>query len=466
MSKVALIVFTEGRMREDVYQKRKAAVQKELDLLLARIKSYIDVYIVKPEEIRNKMDLKLAVADIKKQDIHGCLLYIGSFVNASDVAMAIRLLNSIPCVLIGNDSSKTMSMVGLLAAAGAATQAGLKFKRIDGDIKEDGVANKLITYFQAARAKKQLEGQTMGVIGGRALGISTAVSDPAQWLKVFGVDITHIDQMEIVTKANAISQLQVEVYRGWIEKYYGKICYKGGRFESGNLDRMIRSYLAVKELIKIHGLDFIGIKCQPELSNGYAVQCLTVQILNDPYDADGDKDPVVCSCEADADGALTMQILKHISGGKPTALQDIFSLKGNILVLANCGSSASYFSRYSESMQENLKEVYLQPHDFGEAGGAATQFNFGAGINTYARLTRDNMSYRMLITRGKVLPRTREDLYKYSWYRPTSVVEIEAKEEELRGNMNSNHLLCVEGDYVDALAEFCKLCDITYHILV
>jgi L-fucose isomerase, second N-terminal domain len=42
------------------------------------------------------------------------------------------------------------------------------------------------------------------LIGGRSLGIDTTVIDPAQWLAEFGIDVDHVDQMELVRRAEAM----------------------------------------------------------------------------------------------------------------------------------------------------------------------------------------------------------------------------------------------------------------------
>lgn len=152
-----------------------------------------------------------------------------------------------------------------------------------------------------------------------------------------------------------------------------------------------------------------------------------------------------------------MQILKLVSGGKPTALQDIYSYNDDTIVLANCGSSASYFSAHSPNMDENLQNVHLIAHGFGQAGGAATQFVFKEGTYTYARLYRNARSYRMCIFKGEVQPLTREELYNYCWYRPTAVVKVQMNARKYAQVYGSNHVHCVAGDYVNELKEFCAL---------
>lgn len=467
MSMVSLLVFTESHDREDAFRSRIKFLQEELIVLHNELQGLVEVFTPNPGLIRDKRDLRQAVCEIQKQvDIGCCILYIGTFVNASDVAMAVRLIN-LPCILLGNKNTNTVSCVGFLAAAGAITQAGLSVKRIDGDIRDQAIQKQISSFCAAANAKKLLSGETFGMIGGRALGISTGTADSAQWMKEFGIDITHIDQLEIVTRAKNATQDKIKQFRNWIFQRYGQVNFQANRFEEDHLEKMIRSYLAVQSMIKDYGLDFAGIKCQPEMSNGFVLQCLTIQLLNDKYDAEGPKKPFVCSCEADADGALTMEIMKHISGNKPTSLQDVFCFEEKrIMVLANCGAGASYFAGYSSNEEENLKQVFLQPHGFGTAGGASCQFNYAPGINTLARLTRKNMKYRMLITRGLVQKRCKKDLEKYSWYRPTSVMEMEIDNETLSHKLESNHLLTLEGDYVKELEEFCILNSIEFDTLI
>ena len=76
----------------------------------------------------------------------------------------------------------------------------------------------------------------------------------------------------------------------------------------------IKCYIALKEIIAERRFDFVGVKCHYDLSEYYVTQCLAAALCNDPYDWDGPKEPVVFSCEADSDGALTMQVLKLVSG--------------------------------------------------------------------------------------------------------------------------------------------------------
>jgi L-fucose/D-arabinose isomerase len=461
--RVGLLVFSEGKMRENVYLQRKPVQDREIAAFLAELKDSIDFIEPTCGEIRSKADIRSAVKEIECANVTAVILYLPIFISPVLAVHTARLIGK-PKIIMGNNSKDSYSQLAMLAVAGGCEQIGLSARRIFGDIGTQKTKDELLTCLCALKADEMLKGSTFGCLGGRSLGIITGTADPAAWERIFAVDIEHVDQFEIVRRAEAVSDEKVELYKGWIEKNYGAICYKEGRFDAVRLDKMIRSYLAVKSIIKDYELDFVGIKCQPEMSNGYAVQCLGVQLLNDPYDADGKKEPVVCSCEADHDGALTMQILKLLSQGKPTALQDILYIGGNEMVLANCGSMASYFAVRSENCCQNLQDVYLQPHGFGDAGGAAVQFVCGSGLFTYARLTRKENTYHMDFFTGECVKKPREELAKYSWYRPTSFVNISFQTEKFLLEYGSNHIHCVEGNYVNELIEFCNLKGIPYNL--
>ena len=101
--------------------------------------------------------------------------------------------------------------------------------------------------------------------------------------------------------------------REWLERHAAGVHYDGDRLTPEILERQIRSYYAMRELIDEWNLDFSGIKGQPELTTHFATMDITEAFLNDPYDWDGPKEPHVCATEADMDAALTMQLLKGLS---------------------------------------------------------------------------------------------------------------------------------------------------------
>ena len=53
------------------------------------------------------------------------------------------------------------------------------------------------------RGQRRLRGSTFGRIGGRPMGMYTAVANTDQWIEQFGIDVEEIDQWELVRRAEA-----------------------------------------------------------------------------------------------------------------------------------------------------------------------------------------------------------------------------------------------------------------------
>jgi L-fucose isomerase len=217
-------------------------------------------------------------------------------------------------------------------------------------------------------------------------------------------------------------------------------------------------------LIERQGLDFVAVKCQPELSDGYVSQCVAHMLLNGIVDAEGPKAPIVHACESDADGALTMQILHLLSGGKPAALLDIRWLNPDtgVWTLANCGAMAASFYATPEDPQ-GLSALHIVPHVFGRGGGGALPAVVAPQAVTLARLCRKAGEYWMAILAGHTEYAGREELMRTTQAFPQAFVRTSAGMDFLT-QFGSNHLQMVSGNYVDALIAFCRQAGLRWQV--
>ncbi len=368
----------------------------------------------------------------------------------------------LPVLLLGNSAPETSSIVGLLAAGGALDQIGCQHARVL-DHGTPVERRPVLAFLAAAGARARLCGQTLGLFGGRSIGIFTAVADPAQWQRLFGADIECFDQAEIVALAEAQDGAEVERHLEWLSASVGGVAY-GGLFDARALERQVRSYLAIRRLVGKHGLDFAGVKCQPELSDGYASQCVAHMLLNGTLDADGEKQAFVHACESDADGALTMQILHLLSGGRPVALLDVrwLDLAAGVWTLANCGAAPAAFYATPGDLT-GLAAVRLVPHTFGLAGGGALPAVVAPQQVTLARLCRRNGDYWMAIVAGATESRGRDDLARANPSYPQAFVRSTAGRDFIM-EFGSNHLHMVAGDYVAELVAFCGQAGVSYRV--
>jgi L-fucose/D-arabinose isomerase len=300
------------------------------------------------------------------------------------------------------------------------------------------------------------------------MGMYTAVANPDQWMRQFGVDVEEIDQYELVRRAEAVDPARASAARVWLERHVAGVHYDGRLLTPALLERQIRVYHAMRELIDEWNLDFCGIKAQPELTDNFCTMDVAEAFLNDPYDWDGPKEPFVCSTEADMDAALTMQLLKRISG-TPVLFADVrhHHVELDIWDLCNSGQHATWFAARSDDPAENLARVNLFPADFYfPAGGASVQHLAAPGAMTFARLTRRDGRYRMHVLRGAF--ETYDDAENERLMRastatwPHAFARFEADAGEILDRYGSNHIHAVPGDHVASLRHVCRLLEIDY----
>ena len=359
-------------------------------------------------------------------------------------------------------------MVGMLAAAGALDQIGRAYTRGYGEIEDEATWALVSAQISAGSAAQTLRGSTFGRIGGRPMGMYTAVSSTDRWVSQFGVDVEEIDQWELVRRSEDTPGSELKSARRWLEQHCAGVHYDGARLTPEILERQIAAYYAVRALIDEWNLDFCGIKAQPELTDHFATMDVAEAFLNDPYDWDGPKDTFVCSTEADMDAALTMQILRSISG-TPVLFADVrhYDATEGIWDLCNSGQHATWFAARCDRAPENLRHVHLYPEEFYfPAGGASVHHLAAPGDFTFARLSRLRSRYRMQVLRGELVrfdDETNERLMRsttYVW--PHAFARLTGEPSEILGRYGSNHIHAAPGDHVEALRAVCALLDVDF----
>lgn len=465
MARVALISVSDGR--PSVHRDIAGFVTDAEDRIAATLER-CGHQVVRAEEI--VCDNETAVAQARRLADHRPDLTIVSIPVWAfpHFTMLIAAEIESPLMLFSNVDPQYPGMVGMLAAAGGLDQVGRTYERVWGEVADPAVIARIDSVARAAAAVRSLRGTTFGRIGGRPMGMYTAVANPDQWIATFGVDVEEIDQWELVRRAETISPTRAGSAREWLERHTAGVHYDGSRLTPEILERQIRGYHAMRELIDEWNLDFCGIKAQPELTESFCTMDVAEAFLNDPYDWEGAKRPTVCATEADMDGALTMQIL-HRLDGTPALFADLRCHHRELGVwdLCNSGQHATWFAARSDDPAENLARVHLYPEEFYfPAGGAAVHHLAAPGEFTFARLTRLAGRYRMHVLRGAFESfdgETNERLMRASTYAwPHAFARFDATEAEVLGNYGCNHIHAIPGDRVEALRAVCRFLDVDY----
>jgi L-fucose/D-arabinose isomerase len=292
------------------------------------------------------------------------------------------------------------------------------------------------------------------------------VANTDEWMRRFGIDVEEIDQYELVLRADRADAAEAGKAREWIEQHAAGVHYDGRKLTPELLDRQIRSYLAIRDIIDERKLDFSGIKGQPELTEHFATMDVTEAFLNDPYDWNGPKPVHVTATEADMDGALTMRLMHKISGD-PALFADVrhYHADRDIWDLCNSGQHATWYAARSDDPAENLAKVHLYPEVFFfPAGGASVHHVAAPGEATFARLSRLDHRYRLQLVTGRFCDlgeQTHERLAKASTYEwPHAFARFDTAATRFLDRFGANHIHAIPGDWTQELYAVCDLLDV------
>lgn len=461
---VALMTF--GDAREHEWEKLFRGLTEPRH---QRIREYFAALPVELHSCKNvartKDQIDTQVDELKTAGAEVFIAHVPCWTSPNLVVRGVQRMG-LPTILISNKHPGTHGTVGLLGAGGALDQIGYPHIRFRASFDNDTIANKALPFLRAASAVSHLRGQTFGLFGGRSLGIDTGTIDTMQWRQQFGVDVEHIDQLEIVRRAEQVTAESEKKMVAWLEKSTASVDYDGDKLTQSTLGYQSRCYLATRAIIEELDLDFVAIKCMPDMTNNYAPQCLSAALLPAPYDSQGDRKPIPMACEADGDGALTMQILSLVSGGKPTLFGDLSYLdeEGSTIYIPNCGALCSWYASRADKPEVDLSKIELRP-TFRPSGGATVYFRAAPGPITLARLFRRSGQYVMAIIPGEAIEPSAEAYETFikargSHQLPTMFVQVELDFDKLISEFGSNHVSGVAGNYVQELTHLCDLYDI------
>jgi L-fucose isomerase len=418
---------------------------------------------------RHKDEIDAQADALVAAGVHALVAHAPCWTSPNLVVRGIQRLH-LPTIVLTNRSPATHGMVGFLGTCGTLDQIGYPHLRVREDFEgagAHGVAEKTLPHFRAAAVKAGLRGKVFGLFGGRSLGIDTGTFDPLQWKRMFEIDTEHIDQLEIIRQSDLVSEEHTDHMVKWLEQNTAQVDYGDGKLTPEKLAFQVRCYLATKEIIAEKGLDFVAVKCMPDMTTYYVPQCMSAAFLPGPYDADGAKDPMMMACEADGDGALTMEILKQVSGGKPVLFMDVSYIddEAKVAYMPNCGAFCSWYAKRSDDPAENLKELELRAANR-PGGGAITYFTAAPGALTFARLYRKKGEYFMAIIAGETV-QLPEDKYEEfvqargSHQLPTAFTKLDVDMDKFVAEFASNHIAAVDGIYVQELHHVCQMLNIT-----
>jgi len=380
----------------------------------------------------------------------------------------------IPVLSLSNNNGEFPGNVGLLATDGALRQAGVRTHRIVGDIEDVKIQDQAVDWIRASEALTTIQNEVYGIYGGHSMGMETGYFHLVPSVKAFGCTGRQIDQLWLVEMMKEVPDAEVEKGFRWFTRMLGeRIKYDGKMLTPETLKTQIRLYAAMKMVNEEKGFDFCGLKGQRELTEYVCLGDIPEMLMNDPYDWNGKKEPTVCATEADSLAAITMELLKYVTGGLPVLFMDVrlYLPDRDIWDWCNSGNHASWYAAQSFNPKDNFKKITLHPalEYYFKAGGASVEFDAAPGPMTFCRLGLWDDKPYMVIVKGESLDlpaKVRKEINAQTnptW--PHVHAKLDCPFEEFLNVFPCNHVLGVAGNCVRRLVYLCEIAGITPIVL-
>jgi L-fucose isomerase-like protein len=329
----------------------------------------------------------------------------------------------------------------------AMLQMGFNFKSILGFPDDKKTIKCMLDFLYACHVSKMIKKMKLGLIGYLSMGIYTTCFDQQKIRKVFGTEIDcSADSYILYRKMQTIRKSKIQEIESDLKS---KSVLKDDIIRDGSLEKSVRMYVALKEMIAEEDWEGISVKCQHELSTYLkCTACLPLSILTD--------EGTMCTDEGDIHALITMVIMKYLSkSNNPIYFGDIYKLEEGGFLMGHCGLSP-------HSCAENGKNVTLLPQnpriskDGKTTGGVISSYTFKEGAVTIGRIENDrDGNYIFHFSRGNVKP------VESMFYGISSLVFTpEGSDDTFAINQLANHYIFIYEDIKDKIEEFCRIHDL------
>lgn len=435
--KVGLITLSLERERTDLAQKfGKEAAQK---LRIAGFEVFENGELIFDAEkcIHTAHDYKSSGADC-------IIILLGTWVSTPVVVDTLKTID-LHFGIWAEDNPASFSLTAGGIVHGSLDELGIKHRFLYGSPRSEELIRDIASFIHASAAINDLKGTRLCVVGGRVLGMYTTMADIIQLKNIFGIEVEHMDAVRLYLDAENAPDDEISKMKNWIRETFGTI-----NVNERILERSIRLYLALKGAFNQDAYNVIAVKCQDEMINNYASSCLAVSLLND--------EGFTVSCESDINAAITMRILRSLSG-EIALFGDVnhIDFKNKILRVVNCGSMPTLMAASRKEVDLNLQYEYM-----GKAQGVTTVFSVRESPVTVARLSRIKGNFVMLAAEGNTLAVERSKFKEARENWPHAFFKLDCDMKVFTQNIRSNHIHACFGHHLKGLEEFCRLKDIEF----
>ena len=423
-------------------------LKKGVDLL--KDKS-IEVYF-NNKPLATDKEIRKEIIDLKSKDLDTYIIVPGNWMEPPILCHPLEEIRKENILLWGFPESLKLIRNGHFLGSNSAftvlrnamRQMGFKFKAIQKFPDDSEAIKEIINYVKASYVSRLMRRAKLGLIGYCSMGIYTTCFDQQKIRKIFGTEIdSSADSYILYKKMQEVDKSKIANIGNDLKK---RCKIDNTIIKDSSLEKSIRMYIALRDMIDEADWKGVSVKCQHEFSTYLkCTACLPLSILTD--------EGIMCTDEGDIHALLTMVIIKYLSEkNRPIYFGDIYKLEEGGFLMSHCGLSP-------HSCAKEKTKVTLLPQnpriskDGKTTGGVISSYAFKEGKVTIGRVENDRSgSYIFHFCNGYVKP-----IESLGYGMSTLVFNPEENDEMFAENQLANHYIFIYEDIKSKIEEFCKI---------
>jgi len=403
--------------------------------------TFVDLKGINPVDVMySEADAQAVIEHFTSEKVDAVLIINCNFGNEEVAAMVARGVGKPVCIWAPLDDEFlpdgmrfTDSQCGIFGVSRQLQRFNIPFSFIESCAVESTVFQKgLDTFFSVSCMLKNFNGMRIAQVGMRPKAFCSVIFNEGELMQRFGLQIIPINLAVIIDKYNEIlKENDTELEKG---KQLLLSRYEMDDLTPPLLKKVYAFVLLYQWLFETYSVQAVSAECWTamQLAVG-AMPCTAYSILADMG--------YIISCESDLHGVISMVLLSCASLGKKIPFFGEFTVRhpdnANGELLWHCGPFAYSLKKEGCPAKEVNMRQWFQVKD---------------GQFTVTRLDQDDGKYSLLSGTCE----STDGPYTFGTYLWAKFKNLAAWERKLVEGPYIHHMAEIEGNYTDALREFCK----------
>jgi len=421
----------------------------------------LDIEVVVPDKaltenglVRDDKDAEKVIKLFKDKDVAGIIIGTMTFGDETSAITVAERMPEVPVLLFGTkegaftpDGNRgSDSFCGTLSISSGLYRRRIPFSFLGICFPEEEVFGKGIRGFvRTSVAVKGFLGARIGLVGPRPERFETCAINEFPMIEQFGQRVVPISLVDIFHRAD-----EVEDEKG-VTRIIDEIKEDANckLVKEETLHKAARLEIALKEFAQEKDLSAMAVQCWSAMQEIYGISaCLTLGRLTEAG--------IMTACEVDIHGALTM-LVQYLASLKATVPHFIdwtiqHQREKDVFLAWHCGNAPM-------GLKARDSQIYLKSHSIlGELLGperceGTAEFQLKEGKVTLSRIVEYDGEFKMLITKGKIIPSKDKLRGSWSWVKVSDLANLY---RTLVEEGFTHHASMIHGDLSDSLVEFCR----------